>query len=131
MEIKRSSALAVSKGFHLACDDVTATRRIVVGSANALFRMAGGIEDVPLLGLMHEMLALRTQQPGKQALSLWTYPQSHQKSRHHVVGGNCRGQLNDLGGVEVRFDLFEHIVGYFHVQRHLCSILNYYAFNSC
>ena len=59
IEIKRSSAPTVSRGFHLACDDVAATRRIVVSSANAQFPMAGGIEHVPLLGLMQELLALR------------------------------------------------------------------------
>ena len=59
IEIKRSSAPTVSRGFHLACDDIAATRRMVVSSANAQFPMAGGIEHVPLLGLMHELLALR------------------------------------------------------------------------
>ena len=59
IEIKRSSAPTVSRGFHLACDDIEATRRIVVSSANALFPMAGGIEHLPLLGLMNELLALR------------------------------------------------------------------------
>ena len=60
IEIKRSSAPTVSRGFHLACDDVAATRRIVVSSANALFPMAGGIEHVPLLVLLNELLALRS-----------------------------------------------------------------------
>ncbi len=59
IEIKRSSAPTVSRGFHVACDDVAATRRIVVSSANAKFPMAGGIEHVPLLVLMQELLALR------------------------------------------------------------------------
>ncbi|MDP3164600.1 MAG: ATP-binding protein [Hydrogenophaga sp.] len=59
VEIKRSSAPTVSRGFHLACDDVAATRRIVVSSANATFPMAGGIEHVPLLVLMRELLVLR------------------------------------------------------------------------
>jgi predicted AAA+ superfamily ATPase len=59
VEIKRSSAPTVSRGFHLACDDVAATRRIVVSSANATFPMAGGIEHLPLLVLMRELLDLR------------------------------------------------------------------------
>ncbi len=59
VEIKRSSAPTVSRGFHLACDDVAATRRIVVSSANATFPMSGGIEHLPLLVLMQELLALR------------------------------------------------------------------------
>ena len=58
IEIKRSSAPTVTRGFHLACDDLAATRRIVVSSANAKFPMTGGIEHVPLLALMRELLAL-------------------------------------------------------------------------
>ncbi|MDP1742872.1 ATP-binding protein [Polaromonas sp.] len=58
IEIKRSSAPTVSRGFHLACDDVSATRRIVVSSANTKFPMAGDIEHLPLLLLMQELLAL-------------------------------------------------------------------------
>ncbi len=59
VEIKRSSAPTVSRGYHIACDDVAATRRLVVSSANRRFPMAGGIEHVPLLELMRELLALR------------------------------------------------------------------------
>lgn len=58
IEIKRSSAPTVSRGFHLACDDVSATRRIVVSSANTQFPMAGDVEHLPLLVLMQELLAL-------------------------------------------------------------------------
>lgn len=57
VEIKRSSAPTVSKGYYIACDDVGATRRLVVSSANARFPMAGGIEHLPLLELMHDLLA--------------------------------------------------------------------------
>jgi len=65
IEIKRSSAPTVTRGFHVASDDVAATRRIVVSSANAKFPMAGDIEHLPLLVLMQELLALR----GMDALS--------------------------------------------------------------
>lgn len=57
VEIKRSSAPSVSKGFHLACDDIRAARRLVVSAANARFPMAGGIEHLPLLDLMQELRA--------------------------------------------------------------------------
>ncbi|WP_326538899.1 ATP-binding protein [Pseudorhodoferax sp.] len=57
LEIKRSSAPSVSKGFHLACDDIQAARRLVVSGANARFPMAGGIEHLPLLELMQELRA--------------------------------------------------------------------------
>ncbi len=59
IEIKRSSAPTVSKGFHLGCADVGATRRLVVSSANAVFPMAGGLEHVPLLDLMQQLLQMR------------------------------------------------------------------------
>jgi predicted AAA+ superfamily ATPase len=59
IEIKRSSAPPVARGFHVACNDVAATRRIVVSSANAKFPMAGDIEHLPLLVLMQELLGLQ------------------------------------------------------------------------
>ena len=59
IEIKRSSAPVVSKGFHLGCADINATRRLVVSSANATFPMTGGVENVPLLGLMRQLLRMR------------------------------------------------------------------------
>ena len=59
IEIKRSSAPTVSKGFHLGCDDIAATRRLVVSSAHTAFPMSGGIEHVPLLALMQQLWALR------------------------------------------------------------------------
>ena len=58
VEVKRSSAPTVSRGYHIACDDVGATRRLVVSSSDARFPVAGGIEHVPLLELMRELLAL-------------------------------------------------------------------------
>lgn len=62
VEIKRSSAPTVGKGFHIACDDLAATQRLVVSSANTSFPMAVGVEHLPLLGLMRELLALRDTQ---------------------------------------------------------------------
>lgn len=59
VEIKRSSSPTVSRGYHIACDDVGVTRRLVVSSADTRFPMAGGIEHVPLLDLMRELLQLR------------------------------------------------------------------------
>ena len=62
VEIKRSSAPTVGRGYHIACDDVAATRRVVVSAATTRFPMSGGIEHVPLLDLMRELLALRQAQ---------------------------------------------------------------------
>ena len=44
IEIKRSSAPAVSKGFHLAAADVRATRKLVVAPVGAPYPMRDGIE---------------------------------------------------------------------------------------
>jgi predicted AAA+ superfamily ATPase len=57
IEIKRSSAPSISRGFHIACDDIGATRRCVISSANARFPMAGGVEHLPLLDAMQQLLA--------------------------------------------------------------------------
>ena len=62
VEIKRFSAPTVSRGYHIACDDVGATRRLVVSSATQRFPMAGGLEHVPRLELMQELLNLRRAQ---------------------------------------------------------------------
>ena len=48
-EIKLSSAPTVDRGFHNACEDVAATRRILVHRGEMAFPMRGGIEALPLL----------------------------------------------------------------------------------
>ncbi len=48
IEIKRSRAPRVSRGFHVACGDVEATRRIVVHSGEHRIGLADGIEALPL-----------------------------------------------------------------------------------
>jgi predicted AAA+ superfamily ATPase len=62
VEIKRSSAPVVSRGYHIACDDIGATRRCVISSANTRFPMAGGIEHLPLLDAMQALRALHPAQ---------------------------------------------------------------------
>ena len=49
-------------------------------------------------------------------LCLGRHAQRHQKPCHHVVGRNRSGQLDNLAGVKVLFDLREHVVGDFDVQ---------------
>lgn len=49
IEIKRSSAPVVSKGFHLAATDVEAARKIVVAPVAAPYPMRDGIEVMDLL----------------------------------------------------------------------------------
>jgi uncharacterized protein len=47
-EIKLSTAPTAGKGFHHACDDVKATKRILVHRGEHAFPMRGGIEALPL-----------------------------------------------------------------------------------
>lgn len=55
VEIKRSLAPKVSKGFHLAANDVRATRRFVVYPGQESFPMSDGIRAVPLIDLMRQL----------------------------------------------------------------------------
>lgn len=50
IEVKHSSAPAVSRGFRFACDDVRATRRLLVYPGQAAFPLGGGVEAIGLLG---------------------------------------------------------------------------------
>jgi len=56
IEIKRSSAPSLSKGFHIACEDIKADRRYVVYSGNERFSMREGVIAIPLQDLMQELL---------------------------------------------------------------------------
>ncbi|MDE0214830.1 MAG: ATP-binding protein [Deltaproteobacteria bacterium] len=56
IEIKRSvSAPTPSRGFHIACTDMGAARRIVVYGGARRFLQPGGTETIPLGGLMDEL----------------------------------------------------------------------------
>ena len=58
IEIKRSvSRPAPSKGFHPACDDLNAQRRIVVYGGTRAFAQPNGVETLPLDGLMEQLRA--------------------------------------------------------------------------
>ncbi len=58
IEIKHSTAPVVSKGFHIAADDLKAARRIVVHSGARAWKNADGIEYLPMRGLMNELRQL-------------------------------------------------------------------------
>ena len=58
IEIKRSLVPKVERGFHIGCEDLKPTRRIVVYPGTGRYPVADGIEAVPLTELMAE-LALR------------------------------------------------------------------------
>lgn len=55
IEVKRSAAPSVSRGFHLATEDVGAERRIVVFPGRAGFEMAGGIEAMTVAEAMRQI----------------------------------------------------------------------------
>ena len=56
VEIKRSASRpAPSRGFHTACADLKAQRRIVVYGGSRAFPQANGVETLSLAGLMDEL----------------------------------------------------------------------------
>lgn len=56
IEIKRGTVPAVSKGFHLACEDVKPAKRFVVYGGKDSFAMEGGMRAMSLSDLMQEMV---------------------------------------------------------------------------
>jgi len=57
VEIKRSSAPTVSKGFHLAATDVGATRKLLVAPVSSAYPMRDGIEVMDPLAAIHLLAA--------------------------------------------------------------------------
>jgi hypothetical protein len=57
IEIKRSSAPALSKGFHIACEDIRADRKFVVYSGIDRFSLGEKITAISLADLMQEILS--------------------------------------------------------------------------
>jgi len=57
IEIKRNSAPALSKGFHIACEDIKADRKFVIYSGIDRFSMGEKITAISLAGLMQEILS--------------------------------------------------------------------------
>ena len=58
LDIKRSSAPTVSKGFHIACADIKATRKFLVYSGTETFSIGNDITLISLTGIMRLLLAL-------------------------------------------------------------------------
>jgi predicted AAA+ superfamily ATPase len=52
IEIKRSSAPVLGRGFYSACEDIKATRKFVLYSGTESFPMAGGIEVMGIIGFL-------------------------------------------------------------------------------
>jgi predicted AAA+ superfamily ATPase len=55
IEIKRSSAPKVSKGFHYACEDIKATRKFVIYSGTEQFPLPHKIEAMGLIEFLQEL----------------------------------------------------------------------------
>lgn len=55
IEIKRSSAPSLAKGFHLACQDIKPSKKFVVYSGQDTFSMGGEITAISLRDLMHKI----------------------------------------------------------------------------
>jgi len=55
VEIKRSLAPTLDKGFHLGCEDIRATQRWVVYSGEETYPMSSNTTTIPLAGLMAKL----------------------------------------------------------------------------
>lgn len=59
IEIKRSTAPKVEKGFHIACDDLNPNRKCVVYSGSERFSLGNKVEAIGLLDLARDLQALK------------------------------------------------------------------------
>ncbi len=59
LEIKRSAAPKARRGFHVACEDLNPSRRLVVYPGTERFPLGSGIEAIPVLNVARELSALR------------------------------------------------------------------------
>ncbi len=57
IEIKRSLNPKIEKGFHIACEDLSPTRKFVVYPGNERYRIHQDVEAIPLLSLVQEIVA--------------------------------------------------------------------------
>lgn len=58
IEVKRSSAPVVSRGFHIGAGEVGATERFVVHAGDAAFALPHGVQAVTLAGLQQALAAM-------------------------------------------------------------------------
>ena len=59
IEIKKTTAPKLSKGFHIACEDLKPARKYVVYGGDEAFALTQDITAIPLLALMDEISRLR------------------------------------------------------------------------
>ena len=67
IEIKRSAAPVPSKGFHIACRDTEAERRMVVYSGSRMYQDSSGVEYWPVRDAAREIRRLRKGRSGAAA----------------------------------------------------------------
>ena len=58
IEVSRSTAPRLARGFHHACEDIRPARRFVVHPGENRFDLASGVEAIPLPDLMRELAAV-------------------------------------------------------------------------
>jgi hypothetical protein len=58
VEIKKSSSPTISKGFHIACDDIHASKKFVVYSGEDSFSMGNDVTAISLKGMMELLLEM-------------------------------------------------------------------------
>nr|WP_295930663.1 ATP-binding protein [uncultured Dyadobacter sp.] len=58
IEIKRSLAPSLSKGFYLGCEDIGATKRFLVYPGKERYPMTGNAEAIPLAEMVSEIISL-------------------------------------------------------------------------
>ena len=58
IEIKRSSAPKIAKGFYSACDDIKPDQAFVVYSGNDQFSMGKNMMAISLVGLMDKLISM-------------------------------------------------------------------------
>ena len=58
IEIKRSSAPSLSKGFHIACEDIKPTSKWVVYLGDDEYKIPSDITVLPLANLMKKLIAI-------------------------------------------------------------------------
>ncbi|MBC3785955.1 ATP-binding protein [Spirosoma utsteinense] len=57
IEIKRSLAPSLSKGFYLGCEDIGATKRFLVYPGTERYPISNGVTAIPLIDMMKELSA--------------------------------------------------------------------------
>jgi len=60
LEIKKTTAPKLSRGFYIACDDLKPARKYVVYGGNEAFQMKEGVVAIPLTQLLDEIDGMKS-----------------------------------------------------------------------